>query len=240
MNDQTHIASASTGPAPGAAPAERSGPPRGVWIAVGAIALAGVGAASSLVWKKEAAQHADAAGPATVAAAQSLSAREEVVDAAPGRDDGVVAAPRPRDELPSPAASVKRSTTAKATQPAARPANKVAAACAGCGVVESVQAVQRKGDASGVGAVAGTVLGGVIGNQFGGGDGRKAMTVLGAVGGGVAGHEVEKRARGTTVYVVKVRLDDGGLRSIEQAQSVAVGTRVRVDGGTLHRLNSAG
>jgi outer membrane lipoprotein SlyB len=199
-----------------------------VWIAVGACALAGIGAASTLVWKKEAAQHADASGPALVAAAQSLSAREEVVDAAPAR---------PRDELDAPAAAIKRNPAAR---PAQRPAAKVAAACAGCGVVESVQAVQRKGQATGVGAVAGTVLGGVIGNQFGGGDGRKAMTVVGAVGGGVAGHEVEKRARGTTVYVVKVRLDDGRVRSVEQAQSVAVGTRVRVDGGTLHRLPAAG
>jgi uncharacterized protein YcfJ len=39
------------------------------------------------------------------------------------------------------------------------------------------------------------VLGGLIGNQIGGGNGRALATVAGAVGGGYAGNEVEKRMR---------------------------------------------
>ncbi len=111
-----------------------------------------------------------------------------------------------------------------------------APACADCGVVESVTAVQRKGEGSGVGAVAGTVVGGAVGNQFGKGNGRTAMTLLGAIGGAVAGHEVEKQVKSKTVYVVKVRTDNGELRSVEQASAPAVGARVKVEGKTLKPL----
>ncbi len=128
--------------------------------------------------------------------------------------------------------------SAKAKPPAAR-SDRVAStapSCADCGVVESVTAVKRKGEGSGVGAVAGTVVGGAVGNQFGKGDGRTAMTVLGAIGGAVAGHEVEKQVKATTVYVVKVRTDGGELRTVEQASAPAVGARVKVEGKTLKPL----
>lgn len=38
-----------------------------------------------------------------------------------------------------------------------------------------------------VGTVGGAALGGLVGNQFGGGSGKTVMTVLGATAGGVAG-----------------------------------------------------
>jgi uncharacterized protein YcfJ len=44
-----------------------------------------------------------------------------------------------------------------------------------------------------VGMAAGAVLGGVLGNQVGGGNGRTLATVAGAVGGGYLGNEVGKR-----------------------------------------------
>ncbi len=106
-------------------------------------------------------------------------------------------------------------------------------ACASCGVVESVRAVTRKGEGSGVGAVAGGVIGAVIGNQIGKGNGRTAATVLGAVGGGVAGNEIEKRSKSTTVHEVRVRMDDGSVRTLQQAQPPKVGDRVQVEGSTL-------
>lgn len=115
-----------------------------------------------------------------------------------------------------------------------------AAVCTDCGVVESVQAVQHKGEGTGVGAVAGGVVGGLIGNQMGAGQGKTAMTVLGAVGGGFAGHEVEKRARSTTAYKVRVRTDEGTVRTIEQAQAPAVGARVRIEGRKLVPLAGDG
>lgn len=126
----------------------------------------------------------------------------------------------------------------EAEKPTSKPDNAPAAACTGCGVVESVVAVQRKGEGTGVGAVAGGVVGGVLGNQVGAGQGRTAMTVLGAIGGGFAGNEVEKRARAVTVYRVRVRTDQGELRTIEQASTLAVGQRVRIDGHKLRPITA--
>jgi len=108
--------------------------------------------------------------------------------------------------------------------------------CANCGTVESVKAETRKGEGTGIGAVAGGVLGGVVGHQMGGGNGKKAMTVLGAVGGGFAGHEVEKRARSTTVYQVRLRMDDGTTRTVTQQAAPAVGGRFEVEGSTLKAI----
>jgi uncharacterized protein YcfJ len=48
---------------------------------------------------------------------------------------------------------------------------------------------------SGVGIAAGAVIGGLLGNQVGGGNGRTLATIAGAVGGGYIGNEVEKRNR---------------------------------------------
>src|SRR5262245_42507566 len=63
---------------------------------------------------------------------------------------------------------------------------KLASICPACGVVTGTRAETRKGQAKGVGAVGGAVLGGVVGHEIGGGKGNAAMTVLGALGGGVA------------------------------------------------------
>lgn len=53
--------------------------------------------------------------------------------------------------------------------------------------------------------------------------------------GASAGHEIEKRARSShTVHEVRVRMDDGSLRTIEQVQPEAhAGDRVVVQGNTL-------
>jgi len=134
------------------------------------------------------------------------------------------------------AASSKVPATASAK--AAAPNDGV---CASCGVVESVQAVKKKGAGTGAGAVAGGVLGGVVGHQMGGGSGKTAMTVLGAIGGGMAGNEVEKRARSETVYQVHLRMDDGSKRTVTLSNApVSKGDRVAVDGQNLRRLQGEG
>jgi outer membrane lipoprotein SlyB len=112
------------------------------------------------------------------------------------------------------------------------------AVCQNCGIVEGVRAVQQKGQGSGLGAVAGGVLGGVIGHQLGGGHGKQAMTVLGAIGGGLAGNEVEKRARATTIYEVRVRMDDGSERTLTQNTPPAPGAHVVVEGNSLRTVPS--
>lgn len=110
---------------------------------------------------------------------------------------------------------------------------ETAPVCRDCGTVESVQAERRKGEGSGVGAVAGGVLGGLVGNQMGRGNGKTAMTVLGAVGGGFAGNAVEKNMKAYTVYHIKVRMADGSERSFTERTAPAVGSRVTVEGGRL-------
>lgn len=157
------------------------------------------------------------------------------------------ATPSKKGELPPPVRSSARNSQGgsashgTATTPlATEPAVAAAPVCASCGVVESVETVVHKGEGSGVGAVAGGVIGGLLGNQMGSGNGRKAMTVIGAVGGGYAGNEIEKRQKSTTSYRVRVRMDDGSLRTVERAQSIAAGTRVTVDGQKLSVRQDSG
>lgn len=110
-----------------------------------------------------------------------------------------------------------------------------AATCLNCGTVISVTPVVVQPKASGVGAVGGAILGGVLGHQFGGGHGKDAMTAVGAIGGALAGNEVEKSQRQTTRYDVGVRLEDGSVRSFSFSipPDVSVGDRVKVENGTL-------
>jgi outer membrane lipoprotein SlyB len=107
--------------------------------------------------------------------------------------------------------------------------------CNSCGRIESVQAIKHDGKGSGMGIAAGAVLGGVLGNQVGGGNGKTLATVAGAVGGGYAGNEVEKHARSTTSYSVRVRMEDGRIRSFPYGAQPgwSVGERVRVVDGKL-------
>lgn len=116
------------------------------------------------------------------------------------------------------------------TQVAAAPQAAPAPKCADCGVVESVQEVEVKGQATGAGAVAGGVAGAVIGNQIGEGRGRTAARLLGAAGGAIIGHQVERSARTTKRYDIAVRMEGGELRTLSQEQLPAwrAGDKVRV------------
>jgi outer membrane lipoprotein SlyB len=123
----------------------------------------------------------------------------------------------------------KNSTNKTAPPPAV-----AAARCTDCGVVDSVRAVEVKGDGSGLGAVAGGVLGGVLGHQVGGGNGRTAMTVVGAGAGAYAGNEVEKNMKKNVSYEIRVRMDDNSYRTFHAAHAdVGVGQRVKVRDGQL-------
>ena len=112
---------------------------------------------------------------------------------------------------------------------------RVAAACAECGVVESVREIETKGEGSGIGAVGGAVVGGVIGHQIGDGRGQQIATVVGAVGGAVAGHEIEKRVNTTKSYEITVRFQDGSSRVIHEASAPSwrTGDRVKVINGVI-------
>ncbi|MGZ5198989.1 MAG: glycine zipper 2TM domain-containing protein [Telluria sp.] len=92
-----------------------------------------------------------------------------------------------------------------------------AQACRNCGIVESMRDVASNGNDSGLGAAGGAVVGGLLGNQVGGGHGRDAMTVVGAIGGALAGNQIEKQVKTTHSYRTTVRMTDGSTRSVAQA-----------------------
>ncbi|MDC8803405.1 glycine zipper 2TM domain-containing protein [Halomonas pacifica] len=56
-----------------------------------------------------------------------------------------------------------------------------------------------------LGTAAGAVVGGLLGNQVGGGNGRKLATLAGAVGGGLAGREVQSRVEANQRQAVTER-----------------------------------
>jgi outer membrane lipoprotein SlyB len=107
--------------------------------------------------------------------------------------------------------------------------------CASCGNVESVRTLTNRAQGSGVGAAGGAILGGLLGNQVGSGHGRQLATVAGAVGGAVLGNQVEGNMKASTSYEIRVRLDDGTLRTFHQhsAPQWRTGDRVRIVKGSL-------
>jgi outer membrane lipoprotein SlyB len=120
------------------------------------------------------------------------------------------------------------------TQAATAAASSASTICNNCGTVQAVTAHKKKGKGSGLGIFAGAVVGGIVGNQFGKGSGNTVTTVGGAVAGGAVGNEIEKNANKHTVYVTKLKMDDGKTREITLGQSFAVGARVTVDGNQVH------
>jgi uncharacterized protein YcfJ len=104
------------------------------------------------------------------------------------------------------------------------------ATCDNCGTVVDVQTVQQKGESSGGGAVLGGIVGGVIGHQVGSGRGNTVATVAGAAGGAYAGNEIEKNKNSKTVYVVKLKMDDGSDRTFNFSQptSYRTGDKIKI------------
>ena len=113
----------------------------------------------------------------------------------------------------------------------------VAQACQTCGHIRDIYARRIQGQTSGVGLVAGSVIGGVLGNQVGNGNGRTAMTVLGAVGGAYAGNQVEKARNTQVVYIIKVHMDEGGVRTFirHYPPQFSIGEPVKVQGNQIYR-----
>ena len=72
-----------------------------------------------------------------------------------------------------------------------------------------------------------------------GGRGRDVMTVLGAIGGAVAGHQIEKNVKKVKSYEIAVRLDDGSTQFITQDKPPAwrSGDRVRLVDGVITASN---
>lgn len=121
-----------------------------------------------------------------------------------------------------------------------------ARACRNCGVVQSVETVQRQGRPQGMagtqitpGMAIGGVVGGLLGNQVGHGNGRAAATVVGAAGGAYAGNAIEKNRARYTAQVMHIRMRDGSMRTVEQRNALPKGTSVLVEGNTARRMPAA-
>ena len=191
---------------------------------------------------------APAAAPIDTAAADAARAASKAVDdkSAQAEEPSPVhkRAATQHVARPTKVASAAPTVTAPPPAPVASPSPSYAPppppvaqapACYDCGRVIAVNAVQSHPQSTGVGGIGGAVVGGLLGNQVGNGNGRTLATIAGAVGGAFAGNEVEKRTRTSTTYQVKVRMEDGQVRSFpyNSQPNWQVGDRVRVIDGML-------
>ena len=226
-----------------------------LWAVVGLLSAAVLAMGGTMLYR-QGAQSAVTAAPLGAMAAPAAAQRTSVTLASNNIADDLVEkpaaavkkvvvkpvyrpAPAPRYASVSPA---PRAASYPTSQPFNQPVTySQASVCATCGSVESVSAVERPGKPSpiSVGSVAGGVIGAALGNQVGRGNGRTLATVLGAVGGGFAGHAIEGQVRKETVYQVSVRMEDGSRRTVESATAPSVGSRVTVDGNGLQGQTSS-
>ncbi len=203
-----------------------------------------VGTAALLDWLPG--SRGDSDTPPVVAATQPDKAADKVSNSAAEPAAVKAAAPEPAHSIrtasqprhaASPAhAPAQPPMTAGAPQTAPMPPLAQAAPiCASCGKVLGVRTVESEAKPSGVGVVAGAVVGGLLGNQVGGGTGRTLATVAGAVGGGYAGNEIEKRTRKGVAYEVDVQLETRERQSFrfDTEPPWHAGDRVKVVNGTL-------
>ena len=232
-----------------------------LWIAVGVLSAAVIALAGTLLYTQthpkdikavlapsgmveERDLAALSANPATGSAARLNAVQDEVE-----KPTVVKKAPPPAKTATAskpehkPVVKAAPAVAVASPAPAAMPAPVIAQApapipvpkpvCLQCGTVESATAIMRAAPVSGVGVVAGGVVGAVLGNQVGGGSGKTATTILGAVGGGWAGNEIEKRVKKETVYEVKVRMENDSTRTFELAAPVSSGAKVTAEGNSL-------
>jgi len=111
--------------------------------------------------------------------------------------------------------------------------------CTNCGRVEQIRVSESSDWKKYAAPAGGAVVGGLIGNQFGGGSGKTALTIVGALGGGLLGHKAESNHR-EKVYEVIVRMDDGSDRTVtyKSPPPVRDGDRVRLRDGQLVLVES--
>ncbi|WP_238920696.1 glycine zipper 2TM domain-containing protein [Achromobacter xylosoxidans] len=217
-------------------PAPTESPRRGLHPLVAAAAIAvivmcSVGVAAVMGWLPTPSATPHAEDPALAQPGPEAANLAPAQPATPGQPQAPAARP--------PAQAQAQQAQAQG-RPAPAPA-PAAQACRNCGVVESIRQVQvpvKDNSDHLVGTIAGGVAGDVVGNQFGGGSGKTALTVLGAVGGALAGREVERNIRQqqtVTHYELTVRMNDGSSRQFRSAQpfAFASGDHVRVENNQL-------
>ena len=108
-------------------------------------------------------------------------------------------------------------------------------ACPDCGKVLGVNVIEKKGEGSALGMIAGGVVGGLLGNQVGSGRGNTLATVAGAAGGAYAGKKVEENVKSGNVWSVRVRFSGGQEHAFEfdHDPHFVAGDPVRRSGNTI-------
>jgi outer membrane lipoprotein SlyB len=106
------------------------------------------------------------------------------------------------------------------------------------GTVESIREQVEQAQPSGAGLVLGALAGGGLGSLVGAGTGRTVATVVGAVGGGYVGNQLEK-SKTQVSYQIGIRYDDGTWATIRQSApaGLKVGDRVRVTDNGLELVH---
>ena len=101
------------------------------------------------------------------------------------------------------------------------------------GTVESARPARLNEDHAPVGTIAGAGIGGLLGSTLGHGAGRGVTTILGAVGGGLAGNAIERSGSAQNGEEIVIRLDTGATIAVVQGgvQDFERGQRVRVLSG---------
>ena len=247
-------------PGPGQIPTSGGSNSKPLWAAVGILGVAVVAMGGTMLFQRTAVTPEAVAPVAAVSAFAPSPTSTRATTTAPKMlvaqtdVDDLIEKPVKAPVKPAPAPAKKVVTNYPRPAPAPAPARVPAPltysnangspayspqpqrqVCQSCGTVESVTPVQRstKSEGPGMGAVAGGVLGAVLGNQVGHGNGRAAATLLGAVGGGYAGNAIEGNMKQVTVYQVGVRMEDGSRRTVEISQPPSVGSAVAVEGSNL-------
>jgi uncharacterized protein YcfJ len=173
-------------------------------------------------------------GQSEPAAALTAPASAPVAEApAPAAPAAVAEKPRPAPHVAKKApVQVARAEPQVAQIPPPPPARVI---CRECGVIDGIHEIEKTGQGSGGGAVAGGIVGGVAGHQMGSGRGRDLMTVVGVVGGALAGNAIEKKAKTTKEYEILVKFEDGSTKIItmQSAPAWRVGDKVKVVNGVI-------
>jgi outer membrane lipoprotein SlyB len=108
--------------------------------------------------------------------------------------------------------------------------------CGDCGKISRIDTVTGHRSKVG-GAIIGGIAGAVIGNQIGGGDGKKVATVAGAAGGAYAGNKIAGNME-KQQYEITVKMDDGHRETVVQnsIKGLGVGSSVRIRNGKVVHL----
>ena len=220
-----------------------AGLPRAIWIGGGLMGLTIIALATTLVVKGN--------GNDTAAADTNVAplVATTTTPGAPTSEQSSVANPdtrAPANESTANkpvhhATSPAHHETARDNAPAAQ--QQVAAAapvCTSCGVIEGYAPVQVQGKNNGVGAVAGGLGGALIGSKIAGRGNHTLGGAIGAVGGGLLGNAIESHERTSTAYDVRVRMEDGTVRTVRQAAVPTVGQHVTVEGSTMKAVAAQG